>query len=135
MPRFIEPMLARSGPVPDGEDWALEVKFDETLDTVTAPLGWHARPAALGPSRPLSTVATRSRVHSRVPRARSDGAGARPRERDSRRGARLLRRRRSARLRAPPRAARSHGRAAAIASARAPASFLAFDVLHLDVHS
>src|SRR5215218_6680015 len=90
MPRFIEPMLARSGPVPDGEDWALEVKFDETLDTVTAPLGWHARPAALGPSRPLSTVATRSRVHSRVPRARSDGAGARPRERDSRRGARLF---------------------------------------------
>jgi len=28
LPRFVAPMLARTGPVPVGDTWALEVKFD-----------------------------------------------------------------------------------------------------------
>jgi bifunctional non-homologous end joining protein LigD len=28
LPRFVPPMLARTGPVPKGEGWAVEVKFD-----------------------------------------------------------------------------------------------------------
>jgi hypothetical protein len=28
LPRFIVPMLARTGPVPNGDGWAVEVKFD-----------------------------------------------------------------------------------------------------------
>jgi ATP-dependent DNA ligase len=47
MPRFIEPMLARSGPVPDGDDWALEVKFD----SMRAQLRWDGRVLCLR-SRP-----------------------------------------------------------------------------------
>jgi bifunctional non-homologous end joining protein LigD len=47
MPRFIEPMLASSGAVPEGDDWALEVKFDG----IRAQLRWDGRSLSLR-SRP-----------------------------------------------------------------------------------
>jgi bifunctional non-homologous end joining protein LigD len=124
MPRFIEPMLARSGPVPEGDDWALEVKFDG----MRAQLRWDGRTlclrsrpgrdctaefpelgpiaAALGPRRVIldgELVCFATDGHPNFERLRG-------------------------RL-------RSHGQSAIIASHRAPATFLAFDLLHLDRRS
>jgi bifunctional non-homologous end joining protein LigD len=121
MPRFIEPMLARSGRVPDGDDWALEVKFDG----MRAQLRWDGRVLCLRsrPGRDCSAEfpelqAIADALGSR--RVILDGElvcfGADGQPDFERLRGRL----------------RSHGRAATIASARAPATFLAFDLLHLD---
>jgi bifunctional non-homologous end joining protein LigD len=120
MPRFIEPMLARSGRIPDGDDWALEVKFDG----MRAQLRWdgctlcrRSRPGRdctaefpeLGPIAD-ALGALRVILDGELVCFADDGHP----NFDRLRG----------RL-------RSHGQAAAIASHRAPATFLAF-LLHLD---
>jgi bifunctional non-homologous end joining protein LigD len=121
MPRFIEPMLARSGRIPDGDDWALEVKFDG----MRAQLRWDGRTLCLR-SRPGRDCT------AEFPELRAMAAALGPRTVIldgelvcfANNGLPNFERLRG-RL-------RSHGQAAAIASHRAPASFLAFDLLHLD---
>jgi bifunctional non-homologous end joining protein LigD len=124
MPRFVEPMLARSGRVPDGDDWALEVKFDG----MRAQLRWDGRTLCLR-SRPGRDCT--AEFPELGPLARAVG----PRQvildgelvcfaEDGHPDFHRLRGR-----------LRSHGHAAAIASRRAPATFLAFDLLHLDGRS
>jgi ATP dependent DNA ligase domain len=121
MPRFIEPMLARSGRIPDSNEWALEVKFDG----MRAQLRWDGRTLCLR-SRPGRNCT------AEFPELRpiADALGARRVildgelvcfVEDGHPNFERLRGR-----------LRSHGRAAAIASQRAPATFLAFDLMHLD---
>jgi bifunctional non-homologous end joining protein LigD len=121
LPRFVEPMLARSGPVPEGEHWAIEVKFDG----MRAQLRWDGRTLSLRsrPGRDCSAefpelgliadaLATRRVVlDGELVCFGEDGNPDFERLRG--------------RLRA-------HAQAAAVASARAPAAFLAFDLLHID---
>jgi bifunctional non-homologous end joining protein LigD len=123
-PRFIEPMLARSGAVPDGDGWALEVKFDgirAQLRVDGSSLCLRSRPgrdrtSAFPELAALAGVLGRRRVIL-------DGELVCFSENGDPDFERLR-----ARL-------RSHGRAAALASSRAPATFLAFDLLHLDGRS
>jgi len=124
MPRFIEPMLARSGSVPEGDDWALEVKFDG----MRAQLRWDGRALCLRsrPGRDCTAEFPELRAIADTLDARGlilDGElvcfGTEGHPDFERLRGRL----------------RLHGRTAAIASARAPATFLAFDLLHLDGRS
>jgi bifunctional non-homologous end joining protein LigD len=121
MPRFVEPMLARSGPVPDGDDWALEVKFDG----MRAQLRWDGRTLCLR-SRPGRDCT------AEFPELRPIADGLRDRRvildgelvcfaPEGHPNFERLRGR-----------LRSQGQAPVIASHRAPATFLAFEVLHLD---
>jgi bifunctional non-homologous end joining protein LigD len=124
MPRFIEPMLARSGAVPEGDDWALEVKFDG----MRAQLRWDGRSLCLR-SRPgrdctgefpeLGALADalgqrRAILDGELVCFADDGNPDFERLRG--------------RL-------RSNGRAAPRAATSASATFLAFDLLHLDKRS
>jgi ATP-dependent DNA ligase len=114
-------MLARSGRFPDGDDWALEVKFDG----MRAQLRWDGRTLCLRSRRGRDCT-------PEFPELRPI-AGALGARRvildgelvcfaaDGHPDFQQLRRR-----------LRSHGQVAAIASHRAPATFLAFDLLHLD---
>jgi bifunctional non-homologous end joining protein LigD len=121
MSRFIEPMLARSGPVPDGDGWALEVKFDG----MRAQLRWDGRGLCLR-SRPGRDCS----VEFPELQAIADALGSRRVILDGELvcfgddGHPDFERLRG-RLRA-------QSKAATAASARAPATFLAFDLLHLD---
>jgi bifunctional non-homologous end joining protein LigD len=121
MPCFIEPMLARSGPIPDGDDWALEVKFDG----MRAQLRWDGRGLCLR-SRPGRDCS----VEFPELQAIADALGSRRVILDGELvcfgddGHPDFERLRG-RLRA-------QSKAATAASARAPATFLAFDLLHLD---
>jgi ATP dependent DNA ligase domain len=121
MPCFIEPMLARSGPIPDGDDWALEVKFDG----MRAQLRWDGRGLCLR-SRPGRDCS----VEFPELQAIADALGSRRVILDGELvcfgddGHPDFERLRG-RLRA-------QSKAATAASARAPATFLAFDLLHLE---
>jgi bifunctional non-homologous end joining protein LigD len=124
LPRFVAPMPARTGPVPVGGGWAVEVKFDG----MRLQLRCDGRAVCLR-SRPgrdcseefpeLGAIASAPGRH----RVLLDGelvcvgAGGGPDFASLRR-----------RLRAPADKVRRHAE-------RAPATFLAFDVLHLDGHS
>ncbi len=117
-------MLARPGTVPDGDDWALEVKFDG----MRAQLRWDCRHLCLRsrPGRDCTAAFPELRAIADDLGARRvilDGElvcfGADGHPDFERLRGRL----------------RSHGRAAAVASARAPATFLAFDLLQLDRRS
>ena len=113
-------MLARPGPVPGGDGWALEVKFDG----MRAQLRWDGRVLCIR-SRPGRNCSAEfpeleAMADALGPRrAILDGElvcfGADGQPDFERLRGRL----------------RSHRRAAALASARAPATFLAFDPLHL----
>jgi ATP-dependent DNA ligase len=121
IPRFIEPMLARPGSVPEGDDRALEVKFDGTR----AQLRWDGRTLCLR-SRPGRDCT------AEFPELRPIAATLGPRnvivdgelvcfaDHGHPNFERLRRR------------LRSHREVVAIASQRAPATFVAFDLLHLD---
>jgi len=117
-------MLARSGAVPDGDDWALEVKFDG----MRAQLSWDGCTLCLR-SRPGRDCTTGFPELGGI----ADTLGPRTVILDGElvcfaaEGHPNFERLRG-RL-------RSDGRAAAAASARAPATFLAFDLLHLDGRS
>jgi bifunctional non-homologous end joining protein LigD len=125
LPRFIVPMLARTGPVPGGGGWAVEVKFDG----MRLQLRRDGRAVCLR-SRPgrhcseefpeLAAIASALGRHRRV---LLDGELVRLATGGGPDFASLRRR-----LRAPGDKARRHAE-------RAPATFLAFDVLHLDGHS
>jgi bifunctional non-homologous end joining protein LigD len=124
LPRFVEPMLARSSSPPHGDCWALEVKFDG----MRLQLRRDGR-AVCARSRPgrdcteefpeLAGIAAALGRH----RVLLDGElvclGV-----DGKPDFARLRRR----LRAPGQAARLHAE-------RTPATFLAFDLLHLDGRS
>ena len=120
MPRFVEPMLARSGRVPGGDDWALELKFDG----MRAQLRWDGRALCLRSRHGLNCTAEFPELGPIA-----DTLGARRVVLDGELvcfaadGHPDFQRLRG-RL-------RSHGQAAAIASQRAQATFLAFDLLHL----
>jgi bifunctional non-homologous end joining protein LigD len=124
MPPFVEPMLARSGRFPDGDDWALEVKFDG----MRAQLRWDGRTLCLRSRRGRDCTAEFPEL-----RPIAGALGARRVildgelvcfAADGHPDFQQLRRR-----------LRSHGQVAAIASHRAPATFLAFDLLHLNGRS
>jgi ATP dependent DNA ligase domain len=117
-------MLARSGSVPEGHDWALEVKFDG----MRAQLRWDGRTLCLRSRRGRDCSAEFPEL-----RSIADAVGAQTVLLDGElvcfgEGGNPNFERLRGRL-------RSHGRAAALASARAPATFLAFDLLHLDRRS
>jgi bifunctional non-homologous end joining protein LigD len=124
LPRFVAPMLARTGPVPVGGGWAVEVKFDGMRLQLRR--DGHAVCLRSRPGRDcseefpeLTAIASALGRH----RVLLDGElvclGT-----DGGPDFASLRRR----LRAPADKARRHAE-------RAPATFLAFDVLHLDGHS
>jgi bifunctional non-homologous end joining protein LigD len=117
-------MLARSGAVLDDDEWALEVKFDG----MRAQLRWDCRHVCLRsrPGRDCTAAFPELRSIADDLGARRvilDGElvcfGADGHPDFERLRGRL----------------RSHGRLAAAASVRAPATFLAFDLLHLDRRS
>ena len=124
LPRFIVPMLARTRPVRNGDGWAVEVKFDG----MRLQLRRDGRAVCLR-SRPgrdcteefpeLAAIASGLGRH----RVLLDGELVCLGADDGPDFARLRRR-----LRAPADKARRHAE-------RAPATFLVFDVLHLDGHS
>jgi ATP-dependent DNA ligase len=123
-PRFVDPMLARTGPVPAGEGWAVEVKFDGMRLQLRH--GGHAvcLRSRLGRdcTQEFLEIAAIARVLGRH-RVLLDGElvclGA-----DGNPNFAALRRR----LRAPAENVRRHAE-------RAPCTFLAFDLLHLDGRS
>jgi bifunctional non-homologous end joining protein LigD len=124
LPRFVPPMLASSGALPEGERWVSEVKFDG----IRAQLRWDGRTLCLR-SRP-----GRDCTEAFPELAQLAGPLGRRRllldgelvclDRDGRPDFTSLR----ARL-------RSHGAAAGVAAARSPATLVAFDLLHLDGRS
>jgi ATP-dependent DNA ligase len=123
-PRFAAPMLARNGPVPVGEGWAVEVKFDGMrlqLRRDGRAVCLRSRPGR-NCSEEFPELAAIAGVLGRH-RVLLDGElvclGA-----DGSPDFASLRRR----LRAPADKARRHAE-------RWPATFLAFDLLHLDGHS
>jgi bifunctional non-homologous end joining protein LigD len=124
LPRFVGPMLARTGSVPVGDGWATEVKFDGMRLQLRR--DGHAVCLRSRPGRncteefpELAAIAWVLGRH----RVLLDGElvclGT-----DGNPDFAALRRR----LRAPADKARRHAK-------RAPATFLAFDLLHLDGHS
>jgi bifunctional non-homologous end joining protein LigD len=124
LPRFVAPMLARTGPLPAREGWAVEVKFDG----MRLQLRRDGRAVCLR-SRPgrdcseefpeLGTITSALGRHRLLLDGELVCLGA-----DGSPDFARLRRR----LRAPADKARRNAE-------RAPATFLAFDVLHLDGHS
>jgi bifunctional non-homologous end joining protein LigD len=122
LPRFIAPMLARTGPLPVGGGWAVEVKFDG----MRLQLRRDGRSVCLR-SRPgrdcTEEFPELGAIASALGRHRVLLDGGVPRADGSPDFASLRRR-----LRAPGDKARRNAE-------RAPASFLAFDLLHLDGHS
>jgi bifunctional non-homologous end joining protein LigD len=124
IPRFVAPMLARIGPIPGGDGWAVEVKFDG----MRCQLRRDARAVCLR-SRPgrdcTEEFPELAAIQSALGRHRVllDGElvclGA-----DGNPDFASLRRR----LRAPPDKARRHAE-------RSPVVYLAFDLLHLDGRS
>jgi bifunctional non-homologous end joining protein LigD len=123
-PRFIEPMLARSGTVPESRDWVLEVKFD----------GMRAQERVDGGSVCVRSRPGRDRTEE-FPElgAMLDALGGRRVildgelvcfADDGKPDFERLRGR-----------LRSNAEAALQASTSAPATFLAFDLLHLDERS
>jgi bifunctional non-homologous end joining protein LigD len=124
LPRFVAPMLARTGPMPTGQGWAVEVKFDGMRLQLRR--DGHAVCLRSRPGRNCSEefpeLAAIARVLGRH-RVLLDGElvclGG-----DGNPDFASLRRR----LRAPADKARRNAE-------RAPATFLAFDLLHLDSRS
>ena len=124
LPRFVAPMLARTGPVPVGDGWAVEVKFDGMrlqLRRDGRAVCLRSRPGRdCSEEFPELAAIARALGHHRI---LLDGElvclGA-----DGSPDFASLRKR----LRASGDKARRHAE-------RAPATFLAFDVLHLDGHS
>jgi bifunctional non-homologous end joining protein LigD len=124
LPRFVAPMLARSGPLPEGAGWAFEVKFDG----IRAQLRWDRRSLCLR-SRPGRDCTDAFPELASL----ADSLGRRRLlldgelvclDADGQPDFTSLR----ARL-------RSHGGPARTAAARSPATLLAFDLLHLDGRS
>jgi bifunctional non-homologous end joining protein LigD len=124
LPRFVAPMLARSGQVPVGDRWAVEVKFDGMRLQLRS--DGHAVCLRSRPGRDcseefpeLAAIASALGRH----RVLLDGELVCLEANGSPDFASLRRR-----LRAPGDRARRNAE-------QAPATFLAFDVLHLDGHS
>jgi bifunctional non-homologous end joining protein LigD len=124
LPRFVAPMLARTGPMPVSDGWAVEVKFDGMrlqLRCDGGALCLRSRPGR-DCTGEFPEVASIQRALGRR-RVLIDGElvclGA-----DGSPDFGSLRRR----LRASSESARRH-------ADRAPATFMAFDLLHLDGHS